>query len=265
MTSKDDTLTFWLDKAGRYQVLPDSEVIRLSKVIHEKGLDSRAGKKAIEKLVRHNLKLIPGIVRKAIGGRKKVKFGDDHTIDLLQAGVFGLTRAAEKFDYKLGYKFSTYAHMWVRQFVQRHLYKLSSMIHVPETYHRDIIKMDEPEYRKKMSEMTEVRRQCTVHAYRALGGFCTLDYSDEDGKELARADTDLVTKPLEAMDKVEDLFDLASIDDLNRKLVYAVHCTNKPIQQVAQELGIDRNKVAKSNDCTLKKMKNSLDRKTEMY
>ena len=74
-------------------------------------LDSRAGKKAIEKLVRHNLKLIPGIVRKAIGGRKKFKFGDDHTIDLLQAGVFGLTRAAEKFDYRLGYKFSTYAHM----------------------------------------------------------------------------------------------------------------------------------------------------------
>ena len=83
MTSKDDTLTFWLDKAGRYQVLPDSEVVRLSKVIHEKGLDSRAGKIAIEKLVRHNLKLIPGIVRKAIGGRKKFKFGDDHTIDLL--------------------------------------------------------------------------------------------------------------------------------------------------------------------------------------
>ena len=82
------------------------EVIRLSKVIHEKGLDSRAGKKAIEKLVRHNLKLIPGIVRKAIAGRKKFKFGDDHTIDLLQAGVFGLTRAAEKFDYRLGYKFS---------------------------------------------------------------------------------------------------------------------------------------------------------------
>ena len=93
-----------------------------------------------------------------------------------------------------------------------------------------------------------------------LGGFCTLDYSDEDGKELARADTALVTKPLEAMDKVEDLFDLASIDDLNRKLVYAVHCTNKPIQQVAKELGMDRNKVAKSIDCTLEKIKDSLDR-----
>ena len=144
-------------------------------------------------------------------------------------------------------------HICGLSFVQRHLYKLSSMIHV-ETYHREIIKMDEPEYRKKMSEMTEVRRQCTVHAYRALGGFCTLDYSDEDGKELARADTALVTKPLEAMDKVEDLFDLASIDDLNRNL------STQFIAQTAysagrEELGMDRNKVAKSIDCTLEKIK----------
>lgn len=260
MADKNDLITFWLDSAGRYHVLPESEVIRLSKIIHEQGPDSRQGKKAVDKLVRHNLKLVPSIVRKAIGGRKKFSFGDDQTADLLQAGVFGLTRAAHKFDPTLGYKFSTYAYMWVRQCVQRTLYKMSSLIHVPETYHRDIYKMDNPQWMKNLRESSKTKYECSVDAYRALGGFCTLHYRDEDGHEMARHDTTLVSEAPQVADSVHDLFELAEIEDEDRMIAYEVYCNDKPVEHLAQELGTTRNAISRRARHTLMKMRVSMSR-----
>lgn len=138
MTSAHDTIGFWLNAAGRYPLLPKEEVNRLGFIIQKGVAGEKRREKAVEKLVLHNLRLIPGVVRRCVASKRTHKFGDSFTEDLLQCGVIGLRRAAEKFDPSTGYSFSTYAAAWIFQAVHRELYSNLSMMRVPETTIREL-------------------------------------------------------------------------------------------------------------------------------
>ncbi len=113
-----DQLDQILRAAERYPLLSHQEVIELSKRIEAGDLDAK------EKLINSNLRLVVSIARNYQG--QGLPLGD-----LVQEGMLGLIRAAEKFDYRKGYRFSTYATIWVRQALQRGLDNSGRTIRLP--------------------------------------------------------------------------------------------------------------------------------------
>lgn len=115
----DDSVKIYLQQIGRIPLLSTEEEIELAKKIQE--FNSKTAK---EKLVNSNLRLVVSIAKKYIG--RGLSF-----LDLIQEGNMGLMRAAEKFDYLKGYKFSTYATWWIQQAITRGIADKSRTIRLP--------------------------------------------------------------------------------------------------------------------------------------
>jgi len=113
-----DSLQLFLNEAGRYPLLTAAEEVELAKRI-EAG-DQRAK----DKMINSNLRLVVSIAKRYQGH-------DLSLLDLIQEGIIGLIRAVEKFDWRRGYKFSTYATWWIRQAVQRGVANKSRTIRIP--------------------------------------------------------------------------------------------------------------------------------------
>ena len=101
-----DALTLFMTRAGRYPLLTAAEEVALAKRIE------RGDAAAKERMINSNLRLVISIAKRYQGH-------DVPLLDLVQDGVIGLNRAAEKFDWRRGFKFSTYATWWIRQACQR--------------------------------------------------------------------------------------------------------------------------------------------------
>src|SRR3954454_19303647 len=114
-----DTLQLFLNEIGRHRLLPPDEEIDLAKRIERGDLEAK------DRLINANLRLVVSVAKKYQGA------GDLCLIDLIQEGVLGLIRAAEKFDWRKGFKFSTYATLWIRQAIQRGLADRGRTIRLP--------------------------------------------------------------------------------------------------------------------------------------
>ena len=113
-----DSLQLFLNEAGRYPLLTAAEEVELAKAIEA------GDKRAKDRMVNSNLRLVVSIAKKYQGHGLPL-------IDLIQEGIIGLIRAVEKFDWRRGYKFSTYATWWIRQAVQRGVANKSRTIRIP--------------------------------------------------------------------------------------------------------------------------------------
>ncbi|MHB8470155.1 MAG: sigma-70 family RNA polymerase sigma factor [Gaiellaceae bacterium] len=113
-----DSLQLFLNEAGRYPLLTAAEEVELAKAIE------RGDKAAKDRMVNSNLRLVVSIAKKYQGHGLSL-------LDLIQEGIIGLIRAVEKFDWRRGYKFSTYATWWIRQAVQRGVANKSRTIRIP--------------------------------------------------------------------------------------------------------------------------------------
>src|SRR5580765_2491393 len=113
-----NSLSLFMNELGRYPLLTAAQEVELAKRI-ERGDDS-----AKEQMINSNLRLVVHIARRYVG--HSVPLGD-----LIQEGVIGLNRAAEKFDWRKGFKFSTYATWWIRQACQRAVANQSKTIRIP--------------------------------------------------------------------------------------------------------------------------------------
>jgi RNA polymerase primary sigma factor len=121
-----DPLQTYMDDIGKHKLLTANEEVMLAKKIE--GGDEAAR----ERMINSNLRLVVSIAKKYRG--HQVPF-----LDLIQEGTIGLNRAVEKFDWRRGYKFSTYATWWIRQAVQRALANHSNTIRIPvHVYERQI-------------------------------------------------------------------------------------------------------------------------------
>ncbi len=115
-----DSVQMYLREIGQYPLLRAEEEAELAKKI-EKGDES-----ARQKLMLSNLRLVVSIAKKYVGRSANLTL-----LDLIQEGNIGLSRAVEKFDYKRGYKFSTYATWWIRQAITRALADQARTIRIP--------------------------------------------------------------------------------------------------------------------------------------
>jgi RNA polymerase primary sigma factor len=113
-----DALQLFLNEIRRYPLLTAEEEIELAKRIEQGDLEAK------ERMINSNLRLVVSIAKKYQGQ-------DLGLLDLIQEGIFGLIRAAEKFDWRKGYKFSTYATFWIRQAIQRGMANRSRTIRIP--------------------------------------------------------------------------------------------------------------------------------------
>ncbi len=114
----DDPVRMYLKEIGKVPLLSAEEEVELSKRI-EKG-----DKEAKRKLAEANLRLVVSIAKKYVG--RGMLF-----LDLIQEGNLGLMKAVEKFDYRKGYKFSTYATWWIRQAITRAIADQARTIRIP--------------------------------------------------------------------------------------------------------------------------------------
>jgi RNA polymerase primary sigma factor len=117
-TQTTDALQLFLNEVRRHPLLTADEEVDLAKRIE------RGDQEAKDRMINSNLRLVISIAKKYQGQ-------DLSLLDLIQEGIFGLIRAAEKFDWRRGYKFSTYATFWIRQAIQRGVANKARTIRIP--------------------------------------------------------------------------------------------------------------------------------------
>lgn len=113
-------------------MLPKSQICKIGNEIQELPEGDPRRVKLVNKLVEHNLLLVANLVSRYLRAQAYRRWGHESTVDYFQVGVLGLRRAAEKFDPKRGYQFSTYATHWIRCYIGRHNYREMSPIYIPE-------------------------------------------------------------------------------------------------------------------------------------
>ena len=113
-----DALDHLLQRASQFRLLKPEEEIELAKRIERGDLVAK------ERLINCNLRLVVSIARRYQGHGLTLN-------DLVQEGMLGLIRAAEKFDWRKGFRFSTYATLWIRQSIQRGLDNSARTIRLP--------------------------------------------------------------------------------------------------------------------------------------
>ena len=119
--SIEDPVRMYLKEIGKVPLLSAEEEIELAQKMERGGED---GEEAKKRLAEANLRLVVSIAKRYVG--RGMLF-----LDLIQEGNLGLIKAVEKFDYKKGYKFSTYATWWIRQAITRAIADQARTIRIP--------------------------------------------------------------------------------------------------------------------------------------
>src|SRR3954466_7965712 len=117
-TNTTDAMQLFLNEVRRHPLLTAEEEVELAKRIEEGDAAAK------ERMINSNLRLVVSLAKRYQGQ-------DLPLLDLIQEGILGLIRAAEKFDWRRGYKFSTYATFWIRQAIQRGIANKARTIRIP--------------------------------------------------------------------------------------------------------------------------------------
>ncbi|MGH2978081.1 MAG: sigma-70 family RNA polymerase sigma factor, partial [Solirubrobacterales bacterium] len=117
-TAEADSLQLFLNEVSRHRLLTAEEELDLARRIERGDVEAK------ERMVNSNLRLVVSIAKHYRGQHEQL-------VDLIQEGMLGLIRAVEKFDWRRGLKFSTYATPWVRQSIERGIAYKARTIRVP--------------------------------------------------------------------------------------------------------------------------------------
>jgi RNA polymerase primary sigma factor len=115
-----DTLQLFLNEVSRYELLAAEEEVELAKRVEAGDRDAK------DRMINSNLRLVVSIAK-----RYQTQGQGLALLDLIQEGILGLIRATEKFDWRRGFKFSTYATWWIREAIERGIANRARMIRMP--------------------------------------------------------------------------------------------------------------------------------------
>lgn len=168
----NDAFKTFLARIGESPILRHSQVVMLAKRTESGDLTAR------RLLVEHNMLLVVREAKKWLGTGLQME-------DLVQAGTLGLQRAVDKFDYRKGYKFSTYASWWVMQSIQREVGKMRAEIKIPP----DVVRR-----RSKIQEALKKDPELTLSELAGIAD-CTEDQA-RDAVQAARVVVSLDNDPV---------------------------------------------------------------------
>jgi RNA polymerase primary sigma factor len=251
LPASTDGLTLFMHRAGRYPLLTAAEEVALAKRIE------RGDAAAKERMINSNLRLVISIAKRYQGH-------DVPLLDLVQDGVIGLNRAVEKFDWRRGFKFSTYATWWIRQACQRAISNQSKTIRVPTHVHERRVKLArvrgelqtrlgrEPT-REELAETAELSLLHVDEALDAAEAPVSLNQSvgSEDDGELGDlfGDTQADDPAEEALDSLQRLAVRSAVSRLPERerrvleLRFGLDHDPLPLESIGKELGISRERV----------------------
>ncbi|MDD3776464.1 MAG: RNA polymerase sigma factor RpoD [Actinomycetota bacterium] len=264
-TSKDP-VQMYLKEIGRTRLLSAVEETQLAKKIEEGNLAAR------QALIKANLRLVVSIAKKYAG--RGLLF-----LDLIQEGNLGLMRAVEKFDYRKGYKFSTYATWWIRQGITRAISDQARTIRVPvhmveninkviRTQRRLIQKLGRDPSVEEISDSTEfspdkIREiikisQQPISLETPIGdeGDTSLEdfIEDTEAKEPAEAASFFMLQ--QQLHQV-----LSTLNDRERKILelrFGLHDGHpRTLEEVGREFNVTRERIRQIEFKTLSKLKKS--------
>jgi RNA polymerase primary sigma factor len=246
-----DALALFMHRAGRYPLLTAAEEVALAKRVE------RGDAAAKERMINSNLRLVISIA-------KRYQRKDLPLLDLVQEGVIGLNRAVEKFDWRKGFKFSTYATWWIRQACQRAISNQSATIRIPTHVNERRVKLARAQNRLELQlgrkptreELAEEAELELVHVQEALDAVeanVSLNRpigSEEDG-ELGDLfdDKNAVSPEEEAVDSLrrrEVRRAIASLPERERRIIelrFGIGGEPKALEAIGKELGITRERV----------------------
>jgi RNA polymerase primary sigma factor len=240
-----------MNRAGRYALLTAAEEVALAKRIERGDLAAK------ERMINSNLRLVISIAKRYQGHGLSL-------LDLVQDGVIGLNRAVEKFDWRKGFKFSTYATWWIRQACQRAVANQSATIRVPVHVHERRVKLAREAQklqaqlgreatREELADATKMPLQHVVEALDAAAANVSLNQqvgNDSDG-ELGDMFADST-----AADPSEDAADafrrksvrdaIAKLPERERQVIelrFGLDGEPKTLESIGKELDLTRERI----------------------
>jgi len=256
-----------MNRAGRHPLLTAAEEVALAKRIE------RGDAAAKDRMINSNLRLVISIAKRYQGH-------DLPLMDLVQEGVIGLNRAVEKFDWRRGYKFSTYATWWIRQACQRAVANQSATIRVPTHIHERRVKIaraanqlqarlgHEPTH-EELAEATGLSLRHVDEALDVAEAATSLNQSigSDDAGELG----DLFDDPT-AEDPAEEaaqsfqrqavrraVAELPERERLILELRFGFHGESETLESIGKRLGINRERVRQLETEALARLATRLD------
>jgi RNA polymerase primary sigma factor len=246
-----DALTLFMNRAGRYRLLTAAEEVALAKRIE------RGDRAAKERMINSNLRLVISIAKRYQGHGLSL-------LDLVQDGVIGLNRAVEKFDWRRGYKFSTYATWWIRQACQRAISSQSTTIRVPSHVHERRVKISRARNRLQAQlgheptreELAEATGLSLLHVEEALDAAeANVSLNQRVGNEDEGELGDLFNDPT-ADDPVEEAAvsfrrrsvrrALETLPERERRIIelrFGLDGEPQSLESIGKELGLTRERI----------------------
>jgi RNA polymerase primary sigma factor len=234
-----------MDAAGRHKLLTAADEVYLAKRIERGDLAAK------ERMINSNLRLVVSIAKRYQGH-------DVPLLDLIQEGVIGLNRAAEKFDWRKGYKFSTYATWWIRQACQRAVANQSKTIRIPVHVQERRIKLNRAsaELQAKLGreatidELAEATRLKVEHVVEALGDL----FADETSADPAEEAVDAVRRQ-----RIQRA--VADLPERQRRIIelrFGFDGESASLETIGKELGLTRERVRQLESEALHRLSNEL-------
>ena len=240
-----------MNRAGRYRLLTAAEEVALAKRIE------RGDRAAKELMINSNLRLVISIA-------KRYQRQGLSLLDLVQDGVIGLNRAVEKFDWRKGFKFSTYATWWIRQACQRAVANQSATIRVPVHVHERRIKLareankllarlGREATREELAEATRLPLQHVDEALDAAAANVSLNQQVGNEADGEFGDMFADTTAADPSENAADAFRRQSVRDAIAKLPererrvvelrYGVGCEPQSLEAIGKELSVTRERI----------------------
>jgi RNA polymerase primary sigma factor len=263
-----DSLQLFLNEVGKHPLLTAAEEVMLAKRVERGDLVAK------ERMVNANLRLVVSIAKRYQGHGLPL-------LDLVQDGVIGLNRAVEKFDWRKGYKFSTYATWWIRQSCQRAVANQSDTIRIPVHVQERRLKLRRARQRlevahgrqptvEELAAATELKRHHVEEALEAAEASVSLNQAvgEHGDGELGDLFADRTAEdPIELVDvalaqqRVRDA--LMNLPDRERRVLelrfgFDGESDGMSLEQIGKRMGLTRERVRQLETAALRALERTL-------